>query len=119
MLTQKLKFLPRKILQDFYLRLFFPSVNYGLILWGCNSGNLDFLERLHCRVARINFNLPKDMASHDVLEHAEWFTIHFYYKLAIFKCMHKAYNEGCLVPKLTVLRRNVTCHTQLEHVIHY
>ena len=40
------------------------------------------------------------MASHDVLERAEWFTIRFYYKLAIFKCMHKAYN-GRLPSTLT------------------
>jgi len=53
---------------------------------------LEALERLHCRVARIIFNLPKDMASHDVLDRAGWFTIRFDYKLAIFKCMHKAYN---------------------------
>ena len=32
------------------------------------------------------------MASHDVLEPSEWFTNRFYYKLAILKCMHKAYN---------------------------
>ena len=94
-------------------------MNYGLILWGacCNSDNLDFLERLHCRAARIIFNLPKDMASHGVLERAEWFTIRFYYKLVIFKCMHKAYNRR-LPNTLTVLRRNVICHTQLEHTIH-
>ena len=62
-------FLTRKMLQDFYLNVIFPSVNYGLILWGgcCNSDNLDFLERLHCRVAGIIFNLPKDMVSHGVL----------------------------------------------------
>ena len=40
------------------------------------------------------------MASHGVLEHAEWFTIRFYYKLAIFKCMHKACN-GRLPSTLT------------------
>ena len=64
------------MLQDFYLRVIFPSVNYGLILWGacCNSDNFDFLEKLHCRAVRIIFNLPKDMASHGVLERAEWFT---------------------------------------------
>ena len=53
---------------------------------------LEALERLHCTVARIIFNLPKDMASDDVLDRAGWFTIRFDYKLAIFKCMHKAYN---------------------------
>ena len=94
-LLKKLRFLPRKMLQDFYLRVISPSVNYGLILWGacCNSDILDSLERLHCRAARISFNLPKDMTPHDALERAEWFTIRFYYKLAIFKCMHKAYNR--------------------------
>ena len=93
-LLKKLRFLLRKVLRDFYFRVISPSVNYGLILWGacCNSDILYSLERLHCRAARIVFNLPKDMASHDVLERAEWFTIRFYYKLAIFKCMHKAYN---------------------------
>ena len=101
-LFKKLRFLPRTMLQDFYLRVIFPSMNYGLILWGacCNSYNLNFSERLHCRAARIIFNLPKDMASHGVLERAEWFTIRFYYKLAIFKCMHKAYN-GRLPSTLT------------------
>ena len=73
-LLKKLRFLPRKMLQDFYLRIIFPSVNYGLILWGagCNSNNLDFLERLHCRAARIIFNLPKALASHGVLEREEF-----------------------------------------------
>ena len=68
-LLKKLRFLPRIMLQDFYLRVIFPSMNYGLILWGacCNSYNLNFSERLHCRAARIIFNVPKDMASHSVL----------------------------------------------------
>ena len=111
-LLKKLRFLPRIMLPDFYLRVVFPSVNYGLILWGacCNSDNLDFLERLHCRAARIIFNLLKDMASHGVLERAEWFIIRFYYKLAIFKFMHKAYN-GRLPSTLTnciVKKRNLS-----------
>ena len=97
-LLKKLRFLLRKMLQDFHSRVISPSVNYGLIYlsWGacCNSDILDSLERLHCRGANMIFNLPKDMASHDVLERAEWFAIRFYYKLAIFKCMHKAYNGG-------------------------
>ena len=32
----------------------------------------DSLERLHCRAARIIFNLPKDMRSLDVLKQADW-----------------------------------------------
>ena len=40
------------------------------------------------------------MASHVVLERAEWLTTHFYYKLATLKCMHKAYS-GRLPSTLT------------------
>ena len=36
------------------------------------------------RAARIIFNLPKDMATHDALKRAERPTIRFYYKLAAF-----------------------------------
>ena len=68
-LLKKLRFLPRKMLQDFYLRIIFPSMIYGLILWGacCNSDNLEFLDMLHYRASRIDFFLPKDMASNVVL----------------------------------------------------
>ena len=63
---------------------------------GCTGSDiLVSLERLHCTLGRITFNLLK-----------EWFTIRFYYKLAIFKCMHKAYNGrlpstliNCIVKK--------------------
>ena len=49
------------MLQDFYLRIILPIVNYDLILWGpcCNPDILDFLERLHCRVVRIIFSYRK------------------------------------------------------------
>ena len=82
------------MLQDFYLRVISRRGDYGLIVLSAyyNSDIFYSLEFLHCRVARIIFNSPKDMASHDVLERAEWFTVRFYCKLAIFKCMHKAYN---------------------------
>ena len=47
------------------------------------------------------------MASHGVLERAEWFTIRFYYKLAFFKCMHKAYN-GRLPINCIAKKRNLS-----------
>ena len=55
-----------------FKRLFFkailPAVKYGLVLWGscCNSDLFKSIERLHCRAARIIYNLPKNMASMDV-----------------------------------------------------
>ena len=69
-LLKKSRFLPRNVRQDLYFKVILPSVTYGLILWGscCNSDLFQSLERLHCRAARLIFNLPKDMASADVLQ---------------------------------------------------
>ena len=52
---QKLFFLPRAILKDFYFKVILPSVKYCLVLWG-SRGNSDLfksIERLHCRAARV------------------------------------------------------------------
>ena len=69
-LLKKSRFLPRNVRLDLYFKAILPSVTYGLILWGscCNSDLFQSLERLHCRAARLIFNLPKDMASVDVLQ---------------------------------------------------
>ena len=73
-LLKKSRFLPRTVPQDLYFKVILPSVTYGLILWGscCNSDLCQSLERLHCRAARLIFNLPKDMAFVDVLKRAQW-----------------------------------------------
>ena len=43
------------------------------MLGSCLNADLFYsLERLHCRAARIIFNLPKDMRSSDVLIQADW-----------------------------------------------
>ena len=73
-LLKKSRFLPRNVRQDLYFKVILPSVTYGLILWGscCNSDLFQSMERLHCRAARLIFNLLKDMASADVLQRAQW-----------------------------------------------
>ena len=94
-LLKKSRFLPRNVRQDLYFKIILPSVTYGLILWGscCNSDLFQSLERLHCRAARLIFNLPKDMTSADVLQRAQWQTLSTYYKLAIFICFYKAFHD--------------------------
>ena len=94
-LLKKSRFLPRNVRQDLYFKVILPSVTYGLILWGscCNSDLFQSLERLHCRAARLIFHLPKDMASADVLQRAQWQTLSIYYKLAIFIGLHKAFHD--------------------------
>ena len=50
------------------------------------------LERLHCRAARIIFNLPNDMHSKVVLKSAKWSFLFYNYKLAMFKLMQKTFH---------------------------
>ena len=69
-LIRRSRFLPKDVLINFYFKVILPSVTYGLVLWGsCFIADLFYsLERLHCRAARIIFNLSKDMRSLDVLK---------------------------------------------------
>ena len=80
-------------------------IERGLFIPPIHCGSFSFVTTFQqrssaFRATRTIFNLPKDMASHDVLKRTEWFTIRFYNKLAIFKCMHKAYNGSCLARTL-------------------
>jgi len=67
--------------------------NIGITGIVVNGDLFDSLERLHCRAARIIFNLPKDMRSSDVLEYANWHPLSYCYKLALFKLMQKAFSN--------------------------
>ena len=95
-LLKRSRFLPKSVLQDFYLKVILPSVKYGLVLWGacCNSNLRDSIERLYCGASRIIFNLPRDMPSKEVLAYDWWPTISFYYKIDIFKIFSKKHNES-------------------------
>ena len=61
-LLKRSRFLPKDVLKKFYFSVILPSTNYGLVLWGscCNSELINSIDRLHCRAARIIFNLSKD-----------------------------------------------------------
>ena len=65
--------MPPRPLQTKLLTRIFPAVKYGVVLWGscCNSDLANSIERLHCRTARIIYNLPKDMASVDLPRHVQ------------------------------------------------
>ena len=82
-------------------------MTYGLVLWGscCNSDLFQSLERLHCRAARLTFHLPKDMASADILQRAQWPTLSVYYKLAILICLHKAFHGRLPVTLIEVISK--------------
>ena len=53
-LLRRMRFLPRKQVEDFYTKVILPSVTYSLIVWGsCNKTHLNNLEKLHARAGKI------------------------------------------------------------------
>ena len=69
-LLKRSRFLPRKVLslEMSCFSVILPSVMYGIVLWGSctNSDLVKSVNSLHCRAARIIFNLPRDMPSTEV-----------------------------------------------------
>ena len=74
----------------------FTALKYGLVLWGScyNSDLFKSIERLHCRAARIIYNLPKDMASVDVLRHVQWPSFFVYYKLDVLRLFYRVHSKS-------------------------
>jgi len=116
-LLKKSRFLPRNVRQDLYFKVILPSVTYGLILWGscCNSDLFQSMERLHFRAAQLIFNLPKDMASADVLQRAQWPTLSICYKSAIFICLHKAIHDRLIKAIYLSIYLSIYLHASLPN----
>ena len=94
-LLKRSRFLPRHVLLKFYYSIILPSVKYGIILWGSctNSDLVNSVNSLHCRAARIIFNLPRHMPSTEVLTYAQWQNISLHCKTDILKIFHKGHND--------------------------
>ena len=110
-LSKRSRFLPRKFLLRFYFSVILPSVKYGIVLWGSctNSDFVKSVNSLHCRAARIIFNLPWDMSSTEVLTFAQWQSMSLHYKIDILKIFHKGYNDelpALLSESIYTRRRN-------------
>ena len=68
---------------------------YGISIWGGRNrqDDLDWLERLHCRAARVIFNFAKDIQSAEVLTRAKWDTLRTFCKQSILKLTYKVYHN--------------------------
>ena len=80
---------------DLYFKVILPSGTYALPIWGCCTNKHDFnaLESIHCRVARVIFNHPRDMHSVDVRKIAKCDLLFDTYKVKIATLIYKFYNH--------------------------
>ena len=94
-LIKRSRFLPRNSLLDLYFKVFLPSVTYALPVWGSctNKNEFNSLEFIHCRAARVIYNLPRDMPSEDVRKTANWDSLFDTYKVKIATLIYNIYNR--------------------------
>ena len=66
-MIKRSRFLPRNSPLDLYFKVILPWVTYALPIWGCctNKNEFNALESIHCRAARVIYNLLRDMPSVD------------------------------------------------------
>ena len=93
-LLKRSSFLRREVLLDLYFKVILLAVLYGLVVWGgcVNAEQLNSLEVLHCRAARVIYNLPRDMPSAEVYQYTKWSTLNYLYKLRIIKLFYRVVN---------------------------
>ena len=94
-LLKRSRFLPKNMLLDLYFRVIMPSIVYGISVWGglTNKEGFKALEALHCRAARIIFELPWEMSNADVMKKANSSSLAFMYKISLAKLMYKICNN--------------------------
>ena len=94
-LIKRGRFSPRNSLLDLYLKVILSSVTYALPIWGCctNKNEFNSLEPIHCRAARVIYNLPRDMPSEDVRKTANWDFLFDTYKVKIATLIYNIYNR--------------------------
>ena len=73
------------------IRVIMPSIVYGISVWGglTNKEGFKALEALHCRAARIIFELPWEISNADVMKKANWSSSAFMYKISLAKLLYK------------------------------
>ena len=107
-MLKRSRFLPKSMLLDLYFRIIIPSVTYALPVWGglTNKEGFEALEALHCRAARIIFELPWDMPKVDVMDKVKWPSLSSMYKKSLAKLMYKVYNNMTPEAMLGIIDNN-------------
>ena len=96
---KRIKFLPKPVLQTIYFKTIFPSVLYGIVVWGsCSQSLLDDIDRTRLRATKIIYSLPREIHSAEVRNLPLWNPIvQFYFKRLVTICLN-IYHDTCIVP---------------------
>jgi len=80
----QMRSLSSDILSKIYLQGIFPSVIYGISVWGnCCNSMMEELEHIHRKAVRFINRVPKSVPDSYILEHVGWKSVYDYYKKRI------------------------------------
>ena len=119
-LIKNSRFLPKQDLLNMYSKVIVPAVTYGISVWGGTNrqDDLDSLERLHCRAARVIFNFAKNLPSAEVLTRAKWDTQRTCYKQSTLKLTYKMYHNDlppCMTADIVKLQPSYKLRNSASH----
>ena len=91
---KRMKYLPKKVLEELYYKTVIPAVAYCIAVWGnCSTSLFQNIEKVHARAARVIYDLPSQTSAEDSLMHARWQSISYIYKRRLLCIMHTIYYE--------------------------
>ena len=90
----KMRDMSTETLKSIYIQGILPSVTYALPVWGNGCKNqLDHLNDLHCKVARMIFRTGDQMSNSDVLNLAKFESIDIMYKRQLACLSYKLFKN--------------------------
>ena len=82
---KRMKYLPKKALEELYYKTVTPAVAYCIAVWGnCSTSLFQNIEEIHARAVRVIYDLPSQTSVEDSLMHAKWQSISYIYKRRLF-----------------------------------
>ena len=93
-LLQSLYFVPAQAKDDFYFKVIFPSVTYGMLVWGsCGAALFSKLEKIHVRAANLIYGLDWLTPSEEGLPQTKWESLKQMYirqvLCLVYKCVSR------------------------------
>ena len=106
-MLKRMMSLNNNILEKFYFATIIPSVTYNIAVWGsCRKSQLDLLDDIHAKAARIIHCLPDSLSTWETLKKVGWSTISYMYKRRLLCLMYKISNN-LIDPDICSLFTNV------------
>ena len=114
-ILKRIRFLPKPTPETIYHKTIFPSVLYGIAIWGsCSPALTKDIEHIHMSATKLVKNLPRD----EIVQLRDWHPISYFYAKGLLVLAHKAC-YGNDIEVLKSLVENVPPPYQFQEISEY